>query len=157
MAFEIERKFLVNQALWRALEKPVPLHIVQGYIFDAGPKCCRIRVTDFKEAVLNIKQEIDAIRRHEFETIIPINDAQMLLKEMGESFVEKYRYMIPSGASVWEVDEFGGANKGLVVAEIELPSANATFAMPNWVGDEVTFDNRYLNTNLAKYPFQLWA
>lgn len=81
----------------------------------------------------------------------------MLLKEMGESFVEKYRYMIPSGASVWEVDEFGGANKGLVVAEIELPSANATFAMPNWVGDEVTFDNRYLNTNLAKYPFQLWA
>jgi adenylate cyclase len=57
---------------------------------------------------------------------------------------------------LWEVDEFLGDNQGLVVAEIELESEAQTFAKPDWVGVEVTADQRYYNSNLSVHPFQKW-
>ena len=156
MAFEIERKFLVDKAKWSGIKKPVPLQVMQGYIFNAGNKSCRIRITNNNKAVLNIKQGIDDLHRHEFETEISIHDAQILLEEMGEGFIQKSRYEIFADSYKWEVDVFEGANEGLIVAEIELPAANSQFNKPDWVGEEVTFDKRYLNTNLAENPYQSW-
>jgi len=70
--------------------------------------------------------------------------------------IEKTRHRIEHGGRVWEVDVFDGANAGLVVAEIELPSEDADLELPAWVGAEVTDDRRYLNANLVAHPFSEW-
>jgi adenylate cyclase len=70
--------------------------------------------------------------------------------------VEKYRHKIPYKGNVWEVDEFLGENKGLVVAEIELKSEEQAFEKPDWIGKEVTHDKRYTNSNLAVKPYSSW-
>ncbi|HSK12617.1 MAG TPA: CYTH domain-containing protein [Phnomibacter sp.] len=156
MAFEIERKFLVDHEWWPSVKYNKAKRIVQGYLFIAGDKCCRIRITDNEKAILNIKKEIDDLHRHEFEIVISMDEARMLLEQMGESFIEKIRYEVGNGELKWEVDVFEGANKGLIIAEIELPSADTFFEKPPWLGKEVTSDKRYLNTNLATHPYCSW-
>lgn len=156
MPIEIERKFLVDKASWELLQKPSPRYIVQGYLFNTGNKSCRIRVVDNSIAVLNIKQEIDALHRHEVEVQIPLDEAKLLLANMAEGFIEKQRYEFSYGDLVWEVDVFTGNNFGLIVAEVELLDANILFEKPDWIAAEVTHDRRYLNTNLAFKPFSSW-
>jgi CYTH domain-containing protein len=70
--------------------------------------------------------------------------------------IEKYRYRIPVGDRVWEVDEFLGANQGLVLAEVELTHPDQPIELPPWVGQEVSDNPRYLNANLVDNPFTLW-
>ncbi|NNK14314.1 MAG: CYTH domain-containing protein, partial [Desulfofustis sp.] len=95
--------------------------------------------------------------RTEFEYEIPVADAKNLLNELCEQpIIEKKRYKIEYRGFVWEVDEFFGENEGLVVAEIELESEDQTFETPEWVGEEVTGDPRYFNSNLIKNPFIKW-
>jgi adenylate cyclase len=60
------------------------------------------------------------------------------------------------GLHTWEVDEFHGENKGLTLAEIELSAENEAFEIPEWIGEEVTGDERYFNANLIKNPFTKW-
>ena len=57
---------------------------------------------------------------------------------------------------MWEVDEFLGANSGLIVAEIELKSEDQEFEKPDWLGDEVSRLSRYLNVELAQNPYCTW-
>ena len=73
-----------------------------------------------------------------------------------QPIIDKYRRRIPYAGFVWEVDEFLGANAGLVVAEIELPAEDTAFDKPEWVGDEVTQDARYLNSNLIRHAYSQW-
>ena len=94
--------------------------------------------------------------RYEFEYEIPLNDCNQLLDLCEQPIIEKTRYKIPYGGLIWEVDEFHGVNEGLVVAECELESEDQSIDKPEWIGDEVTGEPRYFNSNLIASPFTTW-
>jgi adenylate cyclase len=155
MAVEIERKFLLRSEDWRALASSRIL-MRQGYL-TGGSRCSiRARITD-EQAWLNIKAKRSGMTRLEFEYPIPRADADEILRDLCDGpLVEKYRHAIHSGQHVWEIDEFIGANAGLIVAEIELGSEQEHFDRPDWLGLEVTEDERYYNFNLATQPYREW-
>jgi len=154
MGREIERKFLVRSDAWKAEAKSVR-SLRQGYLAIDDGNVVRVR-TDGQRAWVTIKGRGEGITRPEFEYEIPGHDADELLALCRGRVVEKTRHLIPAGVLTWEIDEFGGENAGLVVAEIELPDERADFARPDWLGEEVTGDPRYLNANLAVHPFSRW-
>ncbi|WP_183562827.1 CYTH domain-containing protein [Mucilaginibacter sp. SP1R1] len=155
MGVEIERKFLVDDKKWQQLAKPVGKHFRQGYILSDKAKTIRIRVTD-EHGYITIKGATQGISRAEYEYTIPVQEAGELLNNFAISELEKYRYCITFAGKLWEVDEFLGSNKGLLVAEIELEQETETFELPQWITVEVTGDNRYYNSNLAVNPFSNW-
>lgn len=151
---EIERKFLVKNTNYR--EGAIKNSMKQGYIANSPKKSIRVRIGDTK-AFLNIKGAITGITRPEFEYEIPLSDAVELLERFAEGpIIEKIRYVVEYEGFKWEIDEFGGENQGLIVAEIELSSEEEYFEKPSWIGEEVTNDLRYLNTNLSIHPFKTW-
>lgn len=153
MAEEIERKFLVVGEGWR---QGKPQHLVQGYLNRDPERCVRVRIADDR-AFLTVKGKNSGIRRAEFEYQIPVADARELLKLCDGPVIDKRRYRIPAGELCWEVDEFFGANAGLVIAEIELTSEQQSFPYPEWLGEEVSDDARYYNSSLSTQPFSTWG
>ena len=154
MALEIEHKFLVNGNAYRTLAEPVLYR--QGYLFIDAKKEVRVRMAG-KNAFITVKSKINDTVRQEFEYSIPAADALLMLSESCENLiVEKYRYVIPYAGKIWEVDEFTGENTGLIVAEIELEYEGEPFEKPDWIGQEVSSDDRYLNAALALNPFKNW-
>lgn len=154
MGTEIERKFLLKGDAWRALGKGVAYR--QGYLNSAKERTVRIR-TIADQAFLTIKGVSVGATRAEYEYPIPLADCNAMLDTLAERpLIEKHRYKIPHGGLVWEVDEFSGDNRGLVVAEVELESEDQAFEKPAWVGAEVTGDPRYFNANLIKHPYTRW-
>jgi CYTH domain-containing protein len=154
MGLEIERKFLVTDNAWKALATGVPCR--QGYLSSAEVRSVRVRIAGGKGS-LTVKGVTEGVTRAEFEYAIPVEDAAAMLDSLCEKpLIEKTRYRIPFGAHTWEVDEFHGENAGLVVAEVELGSADEKPALPAWVGREVSSDARYFNSNLVKRPFTTW-
>ena len=152
MAAEIERKFLVK-AGWQPQDEGV--RIAQGYLSSVPERTVRVRIKGDK-GFLTVKGRNEGIRRLEFEYEIPLDDAMQLLTLSQTPVVEKYRYRIPFEGHLWEVDEFCGDNSGLVVAEVELKSEEEPYVKPAWIGEEVSADKRYRNTNLAKHPYKEW-
>ncbi len=155
MRFEIERKFLVtgdfkSQAYGRS-------RIRQGYISTAGKATVRVRIRDDK-GYLTIKGRANeaGLSRYEFETEIPLQDAEDLMKLCEPGVIEKTRYLVRSGRYVFEVDEFYGDNEGLVLAEVELSDEQESFEKPGFIGREVTGDRRYYNSRLRTCPYKLW-
>jgi adenylate cyclase len=155
MPTEIERKFLIIKENWEVLKKPIPAFIRQGYIAGDNTVSVRVRIQN-NIAILNIKKDIDGISRYEFEYTIPPLDGEIMMEQLCRTLIEKHRYRIPIDQHIWEVDVFEGRNKGLIVAEIELSSADEVYTKPPWIGQEVTFDTQYLNTSLAEKPFDTW-
>jgi len=154
MGVEIERKFLVRGDAWMTLGEPV--FFKQGYLSSHKERVVRVRI-EGERAVLTIKGANKGATRGEWEYEIPVADAAELLDGLCEQpLIEKYRRRISYAGNVWEVDEFLGANAGLVVAEIELQSEDQQFDKPDWIGEEVTSDLRYLNSNLIKQPYATW-
>jgi adenylate cyclase len=154
MGVEIERKFLVRGDAWKALAEPVFFR--QGYLSSHKERTVRVRI-EGDRAVMTIKGKNVGTTRGEWEYPIPMQDAVELLDGLCEQpLIEKYRRKIAIGDHVWEVDEFLGANAGLVVAEIELGSEDEAFDRPEWVAAEVTDDARYYNSNLIRHPFLNW-
>lgn len=155
MPLEIERKFLLRSDAWRGQARSRVL-MRQGYL-SSGSRCSiRVRIAG-EQAWLNMKAKRSGMTRLEYEYSIPVSEANEILDELCEGpLVEKYRHEIVSGPHVWEVDEFLGDNAGLIVAEIELGAESESFERPDWLGAEVTSDERYYNFNLARYPFKLW-
>lgn len=154
MAKEIERKFLLVGDEWRSLAKGT--HYRQGYLNSVKERTVRIRTIDDK-AFLTIKGITVGATRVEYEYEIPHADCNAMLDDLAEKpIIEKNRYKIPMGEFVWEVDEFLGVNAGLVVAEIELKSEDQPFDKPSWVGEEVSGDPRYFNSNLVSHPYSSW-
>lgn len=153
---EIERKFLVksddfkNQAF--AQNK-----IAQGYLSSVPERTVRVRIKGNK-GFITIKglSQGKGMSRFEWENEIPVDEATELLKLCEKGKIEKTRYEIKSGNHVYEVDEFYGDNEGLVMAEIELNSEEETFEKPEWLGEEVTNDEKYYNAYLSKNPFKDW-
>lgn len=144
---EIERKFLVKEQLWEAIEKPSPSRIVQAYIVNSAEKTVRIRIKGTK-GYLTIKGPTQGISRSEFEYEIPLKDADELISTFAEKVIEKFRYEISFKNHLWEVDIFTGKLEGLYLAEIELSSEEEHFELPEWVGEEVSTDPNYYNSNL---------
>ncbi|MRW89190.1 CYTH domain-containing protein [Duganella sp. FT80W] len=154
MGVEIERKFLLSGDGWMQLGEPV--FFKQGYLSSNKERVVRVRI-EGERAVITIKGANKGATRGEWEYEIPVADAVELLDGLCEQpLIEKYRRRIEFAGNVWEVDEFLGVNAGLVVAEIELRSEGQQFDKPDWVGEEVTSDLRYLNSNLIKKPFSTW-
>ena len=154
MGKEIERKFLVRGDVWRSLAKGTAYR--QGYLNSAKERTVRIRTIDEK-AFLTIKGLTVGATRSEYEYEIPLADCNAMLDALAEKpIIEKKRYKVPFEDLTWEVDEFFGDNAGLIVAEVELESETQIFGKPEWVGEEVTADPRYFNSNLIKHPFTKW-
>ena len=157
MATEIERKFLIVGDEWR---KAV-LHsqaMAQGYLAGPPSARCSVRVRIAGgDAFLNIKSATLGVERDEYEYAIPLDDAERMLATLAGERVEKVRHHVEVEGHLFEIDEFGGANAGLVVAEIELDRADAEFPRPAWLGTEVTELARYYNLNLATYPYERWS
>ena len=152
MGIEIERKFLVVGDAWRAA--PATAY-AQGYLNRDKRRTVRVRIVE-DAAWLTVKGASAGATRAEFEYPIPVADARELLALCDGPLVRKLRRRIAHAGAAWEVDEFQGDNAGLVVAEIELPSEDAPFERPAWLGAEVTHDPRYFNSNLAAMPYSSW-
>ncbi|WP_026223781.1 CYTH domain-containing protein [Methylosarcina fibrata] len=155
MALEIEHKFLLANDDWRNhIQRSVRYR--QGYLSSLPTSSIRIRVSD-NHAWLNIKSATIGTQRHEYEYEIPLPDADELLTMLCKKpLIEKIRHFVEDNNKIWEIDEFEGENKGLIIAEIELSETGETFTKPAWLGAEVTDDLRYYNNNLALHPYSEW-
>ena len=153
---EIERKFLVKSHAF----KTVAFHkykIKQGFLNSHEERTVRVRLKNDKGFLtVKGKSSSNGLTRFEWEKEISIVEAESLLLLCEEGIIDKIRYEVKCGNHIYEVDEFFGENKGLVIAEIELNSENDTFDLPIWLGDEVTGDIKYYNSQLSKHPFSSW-
>ncbi len=155
MGKEIERKYLVKQEAWKPQAEGT--HFKQGYLNAQKERVVRVRIEGAK-AKLTIKGITTGVTRSEFEYSIPVEDAAILLDNLCEQpLIDKHRHKELHHGKTWEIDVFHGENQGLVVAEIELGSEDEKIVLPDWVGEEVSSDPRYFNSNLLKHPFKSWT
>jgi len=153
---EIERKFVVTDPEWReAVDGAKSVHVRQGYLCASDELSVRVRVND-ESATLTIKGATRGYTRSEFEYDIPADEAQALLSMCPGHLIEKRRYIIEVDGHEWVIDEFGGDNEGLVVAEVELDDEGQSVAQPDWLGDEVSERPEFYNSNLSKCPYSQW-
>jgi adenylate cyclase len=155
MGREIERKYLVHKDRWNKALKGKGEFYRQGYLTIDPHKTIRVRVTETKGYVAIKGVSVGAMRQ-QYEYEIPRTDANELLNNFAVSDITKRRFTLSYEGKVWEVDEFLGANEGLIIAEIELASEKEQFVLPEWVGDDVTGDERYYNSNLSITPYKSW-
>jgi len=154
MAKEIERKFLVNGDEWRKGATGSVYH--QGYLCHTPERTVRVRLATGRGFV-TIKGVTKGAVRDEFEYEVPAADAEAMLAHLCEKpLIVKTRYLVKHAGLTWEIDEFHGDNAGLIVAEVELQSADQQIEKPAWIGLEVTDDPRYYNANLVNRPFKAW-
>ena len=153
---EIERKFLVIGDAWRAGARALACR--QGYLLATPELTIRVRVMG-DDAWLTLKGRTEGISRAEFELPMPPAQAADILERLcpPAAIIEKTRHVTTYAGRTWEIDEFAGANRGLVVAEVELESEDAPLAVPPWAGAEVSTDPRYLNANLIRQPYASWG
>lgn len=153
---EIERKFLVTSFAFK--EKAFKIErIIQGFLNRDPERTVRVRLKD-SEGILTVKglSSNDGLKRFEWEKQISKKEAKALLEFCEKGVIDKLRYEVSIGDHVFEVDEFFGENKGLVVAEVELNSEDEKFEKPEWLGKEVTGDIKYYNSQLSKQPYITW-
>lgn len=146
MAKEIERKFLVTDNSYKAMAVK-SVHIIQGYLSRSREATVRVRIKD-DHAFLTIKGITEGISRNEWEYEIPMADAREMLANCEGTVIDKMRYIVPFEGFTWEVDEFGGKLAPLCIAEVELPSADASPILPPFVGADVSGNPAYYNSNL---------
>ncbi|MCX7205286.1 MAG: CYTH domain-containing protein [Proteobacteria bacterium] len=153
MATEIERKFLLNSDDWRK-EVQQSSRIAQGYLSNDPERVVRVRLRG-AQGFITIKGKTAGIERLEFEYEIPFSDAESLLK-LCPNTLDKTRYLIDFAGYTWEIDEFHGENAPLIIAELELPSSDAAYTKPVWLGVEVSNDPRYFNSYLSEHSYSTW-
>ncbi|NOY46695.1 MAG: CYTH domain-containing protein [Chlorobi bacterium] len=153
---EIERKFLVNSNAFKdeAFKKT---NIIQGFLNTDKERTVRVRLKGAK-GFITVKglSSIGGLSRFEWEKEISKTDAEALLKLCEKGIIDKIRYEVKVGKHIFEVDEFFGDNRGLIIAEVELNSETETLVKPKWLGQEVTGDIKYYNSQLSKHPFNTW-
>jgi len=154
MGMEIERKFLLRDDTWREEADPGTV-FRQGYLGSDPERTVRVRLAG-ERAWLTIKGASHGARRAEFEYAIPVDDAQQLLGLCLPTVIDKTRYRVTDAGHTWEVDVFAGANAPLVLAEVELTHDDEAVHLPAWIGDEVTGDPRYQNSQLSRQPYATW-
>ena len=153
---EIERKFLVNSDTYKK-EAHTKTRIIQGFLNSHKNRTVRVRLKG-ETGFLTVKGQSskDGLSRFEWEKEIPKSEAEALLKLCEPGIIDKIRYEITIKNHTFEVDEFFEDNQGLVVAEVELEHENETFDKPKWLGEEVTGNIKYYNSQLSKQPFKFW-
>ena len=162
---EIEKKFLVRNSDYKR-QKSGSSHIQQGYICSDRGRTVRVRIRDHS-GYLTIKgpSTDNGLSRYEFEKEISFEEAQELMKLCEKSevtnkplIIDKTRYLVEYGHHTFEVDEFHGDNEGLVIAEVELKLGEDPneIDLPDFIGDDVTGDRKYYNSQLLNNPFTLW-
>lgn len=156
MALEIERKFLVKNNDFKT-DSYTSYPIKQGYLSTNKNSVVRIRITDNKGFItIKGKPNASGTSRYEWEKEIPKTEAEDLFLLCDKNKIEKIRYLVKKGKHTFEIDEFFGDNKGLIVGEVELSDEHETFEKPTWLDKEVTGDNRYYNYSLMVNPFKNW-
>lgn len=154
MGREIERKFRVIGDRWRSTAEKRE-RIVQGYLSLEKARTVRIRLRG-GTGTLTIKGPNRGAVRTEFEYEIPGSDAEEMLEMCIQPLIVKHRSLVDHSGFTWEIDEFEGANQGLIVAEVEMDDADDDPPIPEWAGEDVTEDPRYYNANLVDHPFTEW-
>jgi len=155
MAIEIERKFRVLNDSWREQVSGRTL-LRQGYIANTARASVRVRLAA-ESGWLSVKAMTPGLSRAEYESEIPALEANEMLERLCEGpLVEKWRHIVIYQGSRWEIDEFLGVNAGLTIAELELAAEDTQFAVPPWLGVEVTHDERYYNFRLSARPYRSW-
>ena len=144
---EIERKFLVSNETWRVTAGPAT-HYRQGYLSKIRSNTVRIRLSE-TSALVTIKGGRRGLTRRELSYPVPMKEAEELLASCGRWVLEKNRHLVEHQGSTWEVDVYLGAATGLVVAEIELDREDQLFAVPGWLGPEISHDPQYRNSEIA--------
>lgn len=154
---EIERKFLVKTLEFKEMSFR-HTRIIQGFLSKDPKRTVRIRIKGEKGyiTVKGLGNE-SRMTRFEWEREIKIEEAKALLSLCLPGKIDKVRFEIKAENHTFEVDEFGGENQGLIMAEIELKSENDSFTQPEWLGREVTGDFRYYNSYLSDHPFKEWS
>ncbi|MFC4095634.1 CYTH domain-containing protein [Euzebyella saccharophila] len=153
---EIERKFLVKSKEYKdhATSKE---RIVQGFLNTDPERTVRVRIKgDSGFLTVKGKSNQEGTTRFEWEHKITVTEAEQLLILCEKGIIDKTRYTVPVGNHLFEVDEFYGDNEGLTVAEVELSAEKERFQKPEWLGEEVTGDIKYYNSQLGKKPFKTW-
>jgi CYTH domain-containing protein len=153
---EIERKFLVISDAYKA-EAFKKTRIIQGFLNTNPERTVRVRLKE-NQGILTVKgiSSNDGLTRFEWEKDISKPEAEALLELCEKGIIDKIRYEVKVENHIFEIDEFFGDNKGLVVAEIELKTEDEIFSKPKWLGVEVTGDSKYYNSQLSKNPFITW-
>lgn len=154
---EIERKFLVISGAF-VEESFRQNRIVQGYLSSVPERTVRVRIKGEK-GFLTVKGKGNesGMSRLEWEKEITLNEAEQLLSICEKGVIDKIRYEVKKGNHVFEVDAFSGENDGLIIAEIELNSESESFEKTDWLGEEVTNDEKYYNAYLSKNPYKNWT
>lgn len=162
MGVEIERKFLLASDIWRT-QVSRSQRLVQGYLVSAAAvtsgaarSSVRVRIGG-EQAWLNIKSSNLGAARDEYEYEVPLADAEAMLARLCDGVVEKIRHYVAHANHEFEIDEFFGANDGLVVAELELDAVDEAYERPDWLGAEITHLPRYYNLNLIAHPYSAWT
>ncbi|SFZ90410.1 CYTH domain-containing protein [Flaviramulus basaltis] len=153
---EIERKFLVISDIFKkeAFKKS---RIIQGFLNSHKKRTVRVRLKDdIGFLTVKGKSSKDGLSRFEWEKEITKQEAEALLQLCESGIIDKIRYEVTIKNHIFEVDEFFGDNQGLVIAEVELEHEKDTFEKPNWLGEEVTGNIKYYNSQLSKKPFKSW-
>ena len=153
---EIERKFLVLSEAYKK-EAFKTTRIVQGFLNTDPERTVRVRVKGDR-GFLTVKglTSEKGTTRFEWETEISKLEAEELLGLCEKGKIDKLRHEVKVGDHIFEVDEFFDDNEGLVIAEIELKTEDEPFKTPKWLGEEVTSDIRYYNSQLSKQPYNTW-
>lgn len=153
---EIERKFLVKSMDFLQ-QANTSTQIVQGFLNTHPERTVRVRIKG-KTGFLTVKgiSNLSGTTRSEWEQTISVKDAEMLLKLCEPGIIDKIRYEVLVGKHTFEIDVFNSDNEGLIIAEIELNSEDELFSKPIWLGQEVTGDLKYYNSQLSKQPYKLW-
>ena len=153
---EIERKFLVTSNAYKE-QAHQKFRIIQGFLNRDPERTVRVRLKDNK-GMLTVKglSSRDGLSRFEWEKDISKKDAKALLEFCEKGIIDKIRYEVKVKNHIFEVDEFYGDNEGLVIAEVELQTEEEAFTKPNWLGEEVTGNIKYYNSQLSKQPFNTW-
>jgi len=153
---EIERKFLVLSDAFKE-EAFKKTRIIQGFLNTDPERTVRVRLKE-NQGILAVKglTSKNGITRFEWEIDISKTDAEALLKLCEEGIIDKVRHEVKVENHIFEIDEFFGDNKGLVIAEIELKTESELFVKPKWLGVEVTGQIKYYNSQLSKHPFNTW-
>jgi len=154
MNIEIERKFLIKSI---PNDRQKIIHIKQYYLSISKKIVQRLRIFNNNQAILSFKENCSGLSRYEFEYDIPLNDAKKIIEISNLIFIEKNRHIVDCNNLKWEIDEFLGDNKGLIIAEVELEKEEQKIILPNWIDTEVTNERKYYNYNLALNSYISWS
>jgi CYTH domain-containing protein len=143
----------------RILVRDLPMDVIRQLsdLIEGANITPRVRLVG-DAAFVTVKGPMVDYSRAEWEFEVMVDDVRDLVTSFRFPHVMKTRYEVPSAEGLcWEIDVFEGDNHGLVMAELEVPSADFEFVRPEWLGSDVTSDDRFGNGSLARDPWCDWC